>query len=151
MRRLWLLLIGLGILAFLIVSALLARVYSADGAERSAITDLVGAEARGDESAMMNRLQGCRLSSSCRIRVAADVAALTRPGTVSILQLQTSTSFTLTASTGTARVAWKTASSLPIVQCVRVHRAGDVLSNWRIELLAISERITSNADCPRTF
>ena len=41
-------LIVIGVVAFLVISALLARALSADGAERSAVTTLVQAEARGD-------------------------------------------------------------------------------------------------------
>ena len=151
MRRLYLVLIVLGILAFLAVSLLLARAFSVDGAERSAITDLVQAEARGDQAGVVALITGCDQSSACRARVAANVAALRRTGSFSILQLQTSSGFSLTGSTGTARVAWKAGSSLPIVQCVRVRRAGDVLHRWRIELLDLGPRIKSDADCPRTF
>ena len=141
MRRLYLVLIVLGVLAFLVVSLLLARAFSVDGAERSAITDLVRAEARGDQADVVARITGCGRSPACRARIAANVAALQRPGTFSILQLQTSSGFSRPGSTGTARVAWKAGSSLPVVQCVRVRRAGDVLHRWRIELLELSPRI----------
>jgi hypothetical protein len=57
----------------------------------------------------------------------------------------------LTATLGTARVAWLVGSSLPIVQCVRVRHAGDVLGGFRIELLAVSRRIKSDAACPAHF
>ena len=151
MRRLYLALIALGLVLFLAVSALLARVFSADGAERSAVTGLVQAEARGDQVGMVGRIDGCRASASCRARVAQDVAALRHVGRVSILQLETSAGFSLTSTMGTARVAWDVGSSLPIVQCVRVRRAGDALSGLRIELLAISRRIKTDGDCPATF
>jgi hypothetical protein len=146
-----LLLIAVAILIFLAVSAVLARVFSADGAERSAITALVRAEARGDQNGMLSRLSGCRQSPACRARVAYDAAALTRPGTLSILQIQPSAGFSLTGTIGTARVAWNAGSSLPIVQCVRVRRAGDALKGLKIELLEISVKIRSNADCPSRF
>jgi hypothetical protein len=151
MRRMYIVLIVIGVGAFLVVSAMLARILSADGAERSAITGLVQAEARGDRAAMTARLRGCRGQISCKTRVAENVAALTRPGAVAILQLQTSAGFSLTSTAGTARVAWKVPSSLPIVQCIRVRRAGDALSGLRIELLAISPRIKSDGDCPGRF
>ncbi|HUO74472.1 MAG TPA: hypothetical protein VMU39_27120 [Solirubrobacteraceae bacterium] len=151
MRRLYLVLIAVGILLFLAVSVLLGRAFSVDGAERSAITDLVKSEARGDLAGVVAQITGCGRSAACRARVAANVAALQRPGSVSILQLQTSNGFSLTGSTGTARVAWKTGASLPIVQCVRVRRAGDVITQWRIELLELSARIKSDADCPGRF
>lgn len=151
MRRLYLVLILAAVVVFLGVSALLARAFSVDGAERTALTDLVKVEARGDERGVISRMTGCAQRPACSRRVASDVADLTRPGTVAILQIQISSGFSLTSTMGTARVAWKTAASLPIVQCVRVRRAGDVVHRWRIELLALSARITSDADCPATF
>jgi hypothetical protein len=151
MRRVHLVLIAVGVLLFIAISVLLARAFSVDGAERSAITDLIKAEARGDVAAVLSQIMGCAQRPVCRARVAANVAALKRPGSVSILQLQTSSGFSLTGSTGTARVAWKTGASLPIVQCVRVRRAGDVINQWRIDLLELSARIKSDADCPKTL
>jgi hypothetical protein len=147
----YIVLIVLGVVAFLAVSALLARVLSANSAERSAITSLVQVEARGERTAMTSLLDGCNERPSCVMRVAENVAALTRPGAVSILQLQPSTGFSVTSTTGTARVAWKVPSSLPIVQCVRVRRDGDALSGLRIQLLAISPRIKSDGECPGRF
>jgi len=144
-------LIVLGIVLFLAISALLARVFSVDGAERSAITALVQDEARGDQAGVLARISGCSASPSCRARVAYDVSLLTRPGSVSILQITTSAGFSLTSTLGTARVAWQTPSSLPIVQCLRVRRAGNALSGLRVQLLELSLRIYSNADCPTRF
>ena len=70
------------------------------------------------------------------------------PGAVLILQDQPSTGFSLTGTLGSARVAWRTDSGLPIVQCVKVRRAGNAISGLRVELLAITPRIKSDADCP---
>ncbi len=151
MRRLHLVLIAAAVVVFLAVSALLARVLSVDGAERSAITGLVQAEARGDPNAMLEQIAGCSERRSCRERVAADALALKRSGTVSILQLQTSAGLSLSGTLGTARVAWKAGPSLPIVQCVRVRRAGSALSGLRVELLEISPRIKSDRSCPSRF
>ncbi len=144
-------LIAVAVVLFLAVSALLARAFSADGAERSAITSLIEAEARGDQSAMVDRINGCGASAACRARVSSDVATLQHPGAVSIIQLQPSTGFSLTGTLGTARVAWNVGSSLPIVQCVRVRRTGNVLRGLRVELLEISRRIKSDADCPARY
>jgi hypothetical protein len=152
MRRAYVIsLIVVGVVLFLIISALLARVLSVDGTEQSATTELIQAEARGDQAGMLDRLKGCRQSQTCRARVAYDVATLTRPGSISILTYQQSAGFSLTSTTGTARVAWKTPSSLPIVQCLRVRRAGDVFTGLHIELLTISTRIKSDADCPARY
>ena len=151
MRRLYLLLIAAGIVLFLFVSALLARALSVDGAERSAVTDLIQAEARGNTQAVITRITRCRQSAACQARAAHNAAALAHPGSVSIVQLQPSAGFSLTGTVGTARVAWIVGGSLPIVQCVRVQRAGNVLSGLRVELLEVSVRIKSDTDCPRSF
>ena len=150
-RRTYIVLGAVTVVLFLAVSALLARVFSADGAEGSAITSLIRAEAAGNAGGMVARLKGCRASTACQARVAQDAADLHRPGTVTILDDQPSTGFSLTSTLGTARVAWKVPSSLPIVQCVRVSRAGDALSGLRIELLEISVRIKTDGDCPARF
>jgi hypothetical protein len=141
-------LIGVAILVFLVISGLLARAFSADGAERSAVTGLVQAEARGDLSGAIARVQHCSADPACPARMTASVAKLERSGSVSILQLEPSTSFSLGSTLGTARVAFRIGDSLPIVQCVRVRRAGSVLSGLRIELLAVSAPKKGDATCP---
>ncbi len=151
MRRAYIVAIAVAIVLFLVISALLARVFSANSAEQSAITTLVTAEARGDTSAIVDAIAGCRTAPACRRRASEVAAALKHPGAVSIIQLQPSTSFSIAATSGTARVAWNVGGSLPIVQCVRVHRAGNVLSGLRIELLEVSRRIKSDTACPARF
>ena len=147
MRRAYLLLIAAALLLFIAISALLARVFSADGAERSALTALVRAEARGDTAGALERINGCRANATCSARVEQYVATLKRPGSVAILEINPSAGFSLTSTVGTARVAWNVGGSLPIVQCVRVRRGGNAIGGWHIELLAIL-KIASNADCP---
>jgi hypothetical protein len=147
-RRLYLLLIGLGILVFLAISTLLARVFSTDGAERSAITGLVQAEASGSSPGMLSRLEGCGENAACRAQVVQLSRTLRRSGSVSILQLAPSTGFSLTGTTGVARVAWNVSSQpRPVVQCVRVRRSGDAIRGLRVQLLRISGRIASDGDC----
>jgi hypothetical protein len=48
-------------------------------------------------------------------------------------------------------VVWTAGGSLPIVQCVRVRRAGNVFSGLRVELLVLTRRIKTDADCPARF
>ncbi len=149
MRRLNLILLILGgLIVFLAISAVLARVLSVDGAERSAITSLVQAEARGDAPAMVSQIVGCAAQPGCRQRAVRDALALHRTGSVKILELNPSAGFSLGSTEGTARVAWRAGNALPIVQCVRVRRAGNALSGLHVQLLAISLRIKSSADCP---
>lgn len=144
-------LIIIGVVVFFIISALLARVLSVDGAERSAITSLVQAEARGDAPAMLGAIEGCRASAACRQRVALDVHHLTQTGSVKILSLNPSAGFSLSSTLGTARVAWRAGSHLPVTQCVRVRRAGNALSGLRVQLLEISARIKTDGDCPARY
>lgn len=150
-RRRLLLIFFVGLLVFLVVSALLARGFSVDGAERAAITNLVDTEASGDRAAMTEEIRGCAASAACRSRVAEDSSSLRRPGKVSILELNTSASFSVASTTGTARVAWRAGSALPVVQCVRVRHAGNLLSGFQVELLELSRRIRTDADCPARY
>jgi hypothetical protein len=152
LRRLTLIvLVVIGLIAFLAISALLARVLSLDGAERAAITTLVQAEARGNAAAMVALIHGCDQSPGCRQRAAQDASELRRPGEVKILTLGPSAGFSLGSTVGTARVAWRAGGALPIVQCVRVRRAGNVLSGLRIQLLEISLKIKGSAACPARY
>jgi hypothetical protein len=150
-RRYLLLLVAVGVVLFVVISIGLARVFGANGAEQSAVTALVKAEAAGDQDAMLSRIQGCTQSPSCRARVAENVVNLRRPGAVTIIQLEPSTSFSLGGMVGTARVAWRAGSSLPIVQCVRVKRSGDVVSGLTVHLLEISVKIKGDSSCPARY
>ena len=151
MRRLYIFLIVLGVIVFLAISGLLARAFSVGGAENSALTALVRAEARGDRAAVVALISGCATSAGCQARAAAVATSLRRGGDVSVIQITPSTGFSLGSTLGTARIAWLVGSSLPRVQCVRVRHAGDVLSGFEVQLLKVSARIASNADCPRRF
>jgi hypothetical protein len=150
-RRLYLVGIALGVLLFFAISAVLARVFSIDGTERTAITLLIRDEAAGNSAAMIGRIKRCRSTPACRARVAYDASRLRRKGSVSILQIQPSAGFSLTGTVGTARVAWNAGSSLPIVQCVRVRRGGNALTGFHVELLELSRRIPSGSNCPRRY
>ena len=92
------------------------------------MTDLVKAEARGDTAGAATQLQNCSSTADCRARVASNVVAIHHAGSVQILQLEPSTSFSLGSTLGSARIAFRVGDSLPIVQCVRVRRAGNVVS-----------------------
>jgi hypothetical protein len=150
-RRAYLIAIAAAVVVFLVISALLARVFSANAAEQSAITALVKAEARGDTNAILNHIQACRATPACLIRARENSVALRHPGAVALIQLQPSTSFSLAGTSGTARVAWNVGGSLPIVQCVRVRRTGNAISGLHVELLEVSRRIKSDTACPARF
>ncbi len=92
------------------------------------------------------RLRARRLRAGAGRR--PNAAALRHPGAVSILSSSPRPASRSTSTLGTARVAWTAGGSLPIVQCVRVRRAGNVLSGLRIELLSITPKLPGDATCP---
>jgi hypothetical protein len=147
LRRIRLLLIALTVLLFVAISALLARALSIDGAERSAITQLVTDEAHGDAAAMVRLITNCARRPACRAQVTREATRLKHPGRITIGEINPSAGFSLTSTLGTARVVWRAGQELPVTQCVRVRRAGDVVSGLSIQLLAISRRIKTSSDC----
>ena len=144
-RRRRALLITAGLIAFLVISVALARVLSANGGERSAVTDLVKAEAAGDGKAVLGALHDC--DSACATRVLAIVRRISRPGRVQLLQYDPGTQVGVTTRTGTGRIAWRIGSGLPIVQCVRVRRGG-IASRHMITLLRLTAPIGRESNCP---
>jgi hypothetical protein len=153
MRRAYVLLItGVVFAVFLLISALLARIFSADSAERTAIINVLQDQARGDTNSLIARIQGCDSSAACRERAAYNASRLKGSGEISVLTLQTAAGgFTLGSTEGVARVAWRLGSGLPIVQCVRVRRAGNPITGLHVQLLAVSKRIPSESACPQSF
>ena len=146
-RRLIITSVVLAVVVFVAISVMLARAFNADSAERSAVTDLATAEAHGDTAAAVAQLQDCTSTAACRARVARNAAAIHHAGNVQVLQLEPSTSFSLGSTLGNARIAFQVGGSLPTVQCVRVRRAGNVVSGLRIELLAVSAPLKGDATC----
>jgi hypothetical protein len=140
------LLIACGVLVFVLLSGLLARWLALENIERDDIVTLLQAEARGDAKAVLTQLDGC--DRYCRANVVRMARRLKRPGHVLILADQSQTAYSLTGTVGDTRVAWKATSNvLPVVQCVRVQRSGNVLSGLVIRLLAVSLPIPDTADC----
>lgn len=147
-RPLRILLVVLAALAFLAISAALARVLSANGAERTAIERLLGAQARGDAAGVIARIDGCAASAACQATARANAARLRSSGDIVLVRFDPSTNFSLGGSEGVARVVWKTPSRLTTVQCVRVRRGGDVLHGLSIELRSLSRPIPRESSCP---
>jgi hypothetical protein len=140
-------LIGFGAFVFLGISLMLARSLSATGTERSKVTEIAEAQARGDAQAVLRRTPACAQEPACAAATDAFVARLKRPGNVEILQYRPSVQLPLTNAVGTGRVAWRAGDGLPVVQCVRVRRAGP-LSGATVELLSVSAPIGREASCP---
>ena len=141
------LLIGLGVVLFLAISALLARFLSLPNAERDDLVSLLQAQANGDAPAMLSQLSGCSASPKCVAQVRANATTLRRPGEVKILTLTPAHAYSLTSATGTTRVAWTVLGKLPIVQCVQVRRTGNAITGFSLALLSIGPQIEGEADC----
>jgi hypothetical protein len=147
-RPVRILLVVLGGLAFLAISLGLARVLSANSAEQDAILALLRAQARGDADAMVEQISGCAQRPSCVADARATASRLRASGKVVLVRLDASTSFAPAGHDGVARVVWKTPTRTTIVQCVDVHRGGDVLSGLTVQLRALSRPIGHQAACP---
>jgi hypothetical protein len=139
--------LAFGIFVFLGLSLLLARGLSGSGAERSQVLTLVREQADGDADAVLARLPACRREPACAEATRERVAELKRGGTVQLLSYAPSARLALTRKTGTARVAWRAGTALPVVQCVRVRREGP-LTGGSVELLSISPPIDGESGCP---
>jgi hypothetical protein len=144
-RRLRIALISAGVVAFLVLSGLLARFLAVENVERDAVLGLLRAQARGDAPAMLAMLRAC--SPDCQRTVRADAATLRGPGSVTILNSRSNTAYSLTGATGETRVAWKIPRRLPIVQCVLLRRGGSVVSGLSVTLLSLSAPIPGQSDC----
>jgi hypothetical protein len=135
------------VIVFLAISFVLARVLGASGAERSAVTHLIQAEARGDAAQVVHRIDGCADSRPCRTSAGANARRLRRTGEVQVLAYSPSTGFGIANTRGRARIAWRVAGKAPVVQCVDVRRAGNPITGLRVELLGLSAPIRSDAPC----
>jgi hypothetical protein len=140
-------LIAFAVLAFLAISASLARFLSVENVERDDEGALLQAQLRGEASAMLDKLSGCRQRPSCVATVRANASKLRGPGEAKILSLKSPTAYSLTGATGTTRLAWTVIGKRPVVQCVDVRRKGNALTGIEIELLSLSAPISNSGDC----
>lgn len=145
-RRRKVLLVAVGVVAFLAISLLLARYLTTENRERDAVYALLRDQARGDAEAMLARLDGC--DARCRANVEANARRLKRAGEVKILAYSSSTSYSLGHAEGPTRVAWTIVNrQLPVVQCVQVERTGNVLAGATINLRRLSVPIDRQGTC----
>lgn len=151
MRWLRILIILLLAAVFIAATVLLARAFTVDGAEQSAIETVLRAQASGNPAGVISSIRDCARTPACVARAQQNAAALRRTGKVTVIEFNPSAGFSLGSTTGTARVAWRVGNSLPIVQCLRVHRGGNLFSGYHVELLKISARIPSDSDCPASY
>jgi hypothetical protein len=145
-RRRKVLLVAVGVVAFLAISLILARYLTTENRERDAVYALLRDQARGDAKAMLARLDGC--DARCRADVQANARRLARPGEVKILAYQSPTAYALGSAEGETRVAWTIVDrQLPVVQCVEVQRTGNVLAGRGINLRRLSVPIDRQGSC----
>jgi hypothetical protein len=137
--------VAAGIVAFLVISALLARWLGTENAERDAVLSVLQAQARGDAAAMLSEID-CG-DEACRRQVQANAQRLKAPGDVTIVRIDSGTSHALTSKTGQTRVVWITPGRLTTVQCVLVGRSGTPLSGQSVTLLNLSAPIGREAAC----
>lgn len=136
-----------GTFVFLSISLLLARALVGTGGERSAVLEILRAQARGDAGAVLERMPRCERNVTCARVTRERTAKLQRPGEVEILNYEPSARAAFVDMTGTARVAWKTEDEqIPTVQCVVVRRQGP-LTGGRVQIISISNPIGLEADC----
>jgi len=139
------LLIAVAVLAFLAVSALLARWLTTDNAERAQVVRLLTAQARGDAPAMLRELDGC--DGACAAQARANARRLRRGGPVQIVSYESATSHALSSKSGPTRVVWKTPQTLTVVQCVEVRRSGNALRGLDVALAGIGPSRPRTAAC----
>ena len=137
--------IVLGVVAFLAVSALVARWLATDGTERAKIERLLSAQGRGDVGAMAAELDAC--DATCRTRLGELTDRLARRGALKIVRYDSKTARSLGDKTAFTRVVWQLPGALPTVQCVTVRRTGGVLRGFRVRLLRLSAPIAREGAC----
>jgi hypothetical protein len=140
--------VAVAVVAFLLVSAALARVLSANGAERSAIRAALVAQASGNPAALTAAIDGCSADAACRELATANAEKLRSSGKLQLVRVDLSTSFSPFDTTGTARVVWTTPSRLTVVQCARVHRDGNAASGIEVKIVGLSRPIGRESSCP---
>jgi hypothetical protein len=139
--------IAVAVVAFLAISLALARWLSTDNVEREKVNDLLRAQLAGDADAMAREIDGCAARPACMVTVRANARSLRGPGRIEIVAYDSATSHALGTASGPTRVVWKTSQRLTTVQCVEIHRTGNLLSGASVTVTALSEPIDRQAGC----
>lgn len=137
--------IATAIVAFLAVSAIVARWLQADNAERAKVERLLDAQSRGDDRAMLRELDGC--DAACGQQLTRLATRLRGDGKVEIVRYDSDTAHALGAARGPTRVVWQREGLLPTVQCIDVRRTGNALTGPAVTLLSLSAPIEREASC----
>jgi hypothetical protein len=146
-RRLLAIAVPLGIV-FLAVSFVVARFLTTENRERTAIYDVLRAEAAGDAGRVLAQLHRC--DAACAAKVRAFTPRLRSGGAVKIARLDSRTAYSLSDDTGFSRVVWVAGvQARPVVQCVLVRRHGSPLTGRSVSLLALTAPLADNeGPCP---
>ncbi len=138
--------IAIAVLFVLVVSVFVARWLNNDTNERSQVTELLRAQARGDAEAMLAILRCPDLA--CERLARANARRLRAPGELKIALYQSQTAHAIAPRTKPTRVVWFTPGRLTTVQCVLVRRSGNVFAGASISLLRLSAPIGRESSCP---
>jgi hypothetical protein len=144
-------LLAVAVLVLLAGSFLLARWLQTQNVERDDELALIQAQAQGDVSGMLARLDGCRNIPACVQAVRRNAAdpRLRKAGAVKILSLISPTENALSSSSGKTRLAWTVLGKLPVVQCIEVHRSGNFFSGMSVTLVSLSAPIANEGKCTK--
>ena len=137
--------IAAAVVAFLVVSALVARWLQADNVERTHVERLLEAQSRGDAGAMKQEVE-CA-TTQCDARLERLARRLRGTGEVEIVRYDSHTAHALGAKTAATRVVWQRKGVLPTVQCVSVRRTGTALTGPDVTLVSLSAPIEREASC----
>jgi hypothetical protein len=140
-------LLAAAVAAFVVLSFVIARVLTIGNAERDAVYRLVRAEAAGDQTAALSRVQGCAGDTACAERVRRTIARVQHPGTAKLLRFDGPGGIALTGRSGPARVAWKVGTALPVVQCLRLHTTGNPLGGYTVRITRVEEPTALDEPC----
>jgi hypothetical protein len=140
------LLIAVGVVAVLAVSAIVARWINNDTVERGKVTELLRAQAKGDAAKMLT-LVDCP-DQACERILRTNARTLQGRGDLKIALYQSQTAHALRSRTKPTRVVWFTPGRLTTVQCVLVERKGNVFAGTSVSLLRLSAPIARESSCP---
>jgi hypothetical protein len=147
-RRTLLTVLAVGLVAFLVLSFLLARWLTTENRERNAVYAVLQAQARGDAPAVLDRLESCAEDPACVAEVRRNARRLRRSGEVKILAYDSATAYALGSARGLTRVAWTVVDrGLPVVQCIDVQRGGTVLAGRVVTLRRLGPPIGRQSSC----
>jgi len=143
-------LIVLAVLVVVASSFLVARWINNDSVERARVVELLREQLRGDDAAMLRRLEDCR-DAACVTAVRANARRLARrDADLKVALYQSQTAHALRSRTKFTRVVWFPSGreAQTTVQCVLVRRDGNVFAGMTVSLLRVTAPIGRESSCP---